>query len=106
MAIQGQILVTPERLQEQAGTVRAELGEMQECFEELERLMSGTAAYWTGDAGDAHRRLYTGRLQKIQEILRRYQEQITDLEVMAGVYIEAEAAVANIADTLPPSILE
>lgn len=106
MAIQGQILVTPERLQEQAGAVRTELGAMQGYFEELERLMNGTAAYWTGDAGDAHRRLYAGKLQKIEEIIRRYREQITDLEVMAGVYSEAEAAAVNIADMLPPSTLD
>lgn len=106
MAIQGQLLVTPERLQEQAGTVRAELSEMQGYFEELERLMNGTASYWIGEAGDAHRRLYTGKLQKIDEIIRRYQVQITDLEVMAGVYSEAEAAAANIADTLPLSTLD
>lgn len=106
MAIQGQLLVAPEQLQEQAGTVRAELGEMRGYFEELERLMNGTAAYWIGDAGDAHRRLYTGKLQKIDEIIRRYQEQITDLEVMAGVYSKAEAAAANVADTLPPSTLD
>ena len=105
MAIQGQLLVTPERLQEQAGIVRAELSEMQRYFEELERLMSGTAVYWIGDAGDTHRRLYTGKLQKIDEIIRRYREQVTDLEVMAGVYREAEAAAANFADTLPLSTL-
>lgn len=106
MALQGQILVTPERLEEQAGVVRAELGEMQDNFQELERLMSGTSAYWIGEAGDAHRKLYTEKLQKIDEIIRRYQEQITDLEVMAGVYSQAETAAANVADTLPPSTLD
>lgn len=106
MAIQGQLLVTPEQLEAQAGTVRAELGKMREYFEALERLMDGTSGYWTGDAGDAHRRLYAGKLQKIDEILRRYQEQITDLEVMAGVYKEAETAAAMLADTLPPSTLD
>lgn len=106
MALQGQILVTPERLEEQASVVRAELGEMQDNFQELERLMSGTSAYWIGEAGDAHRKLYTEKLQKIDEIIRRYQEQITDLEVMAGVYSQAETAAANVADTLPPSTLD
>lgn len=106
MALQGQLLVAPERLQEQAGTVKTELGEMQGYFEDLERLMSGTAAYWIGEAGDAHRRLYVGKFQKIEEIIRRYREQVTDLEVMAGVYNEAEANAASIADTLPPSTLD
>ena len=106
MALTGQIIVTPEVLKTQAETVKTELAGMLDYFDELERLMNGTAAYWTGEAGDAHRRLYASKRAMIEEIVARYREQVTDLEVIAGVYEQTESAVASAADSLPLSTLD
>ena len=105
MANTGIITVTPEQLSAQSGTVRTKLGEMQNRFDELKTLLSGTSEYWVGEAGDAHRQSYMARIGKIEEMFRRYQEQVTDLETMAGVYRGAEESAKSIADSLPASTL-
>lgn len=104
--MEGQIIVSTTELKAQANTVRARLSKMRQSFEDLKSLMSGTQAYWIGEAGDAHRQMYTGKLDKIEEVLRRYTEQVKDLEIMAGVYEEAEAQALSAADSLPASMLD
>ena len=39
-------------------------------------------------------------------MFKKYQEQVKDLEEMAGVYEAAEAAAANAANSLPASTLD
>ena len=50
--------------------------------------------------------MYKTRKAKIEEILARYQEHVTDLQVMAGVYEQGEQAAQNAADSLPISNLD
>lgn len=104
--MEGQIIVSTNELRTQANAVKAQLSKMRQSFEDLKSQMSGTQAYWIGEAGDAHRRMYTGKLEKIEEVLRRYTEQVRDLEIMAGVYEEAEAQALSAADSLPASTLD
>ena len=99
MALTGQIIVTTEQLRTQASTVRTDLRTMQSQF-------NGSANYWIGEAGNAHRKQYTSRITRIEEMFKRYQEQVKDLEEMAGVYEAAEAAAANAANSLPASTLD
>lgn len=104
--MEGQIIVSTNELKAQANTVRTRLSKMRQSFEDLKSLMSRTQAYWIGEAGDVHRRMYTDKLDKIEEVLNRYTEQVRDLEVMAGVYEEAEAQALSEADALPASMLD
>lgn len=106
MAIAGTLTVTPEALKSQAGAVENERRKMQECFNDLRSLIEGSAAYWVGEAGEAHRKLYLNRIGRIDEMLERYREHVIDLQTMAGVYTEAEAQAASRAEALPMSTLE
>ena len=99
------ITVTPEELKAQSEVVRKRLGEMQAKFDELKALLSGTSSFWIGEAGDVHRELYTKRQAMIEEMFARYQEQVNDLQIMAGVYEEAETKATGAADSLPASTL-
>lgn len=105
MALQGHLKVQTEALVQQAGTVRQQLIQMEKQFNELKRLINGTANFWIGEAGDHHRNIYQGNLGRIEEIIYRYQEHIIDLEQMAGVYDEAERMSEQIGDELPTSEL-
>ena len=105
MAITGRLLVTPEELSTQSGQVRNASGELKTCFDQLKNLISDSAYYWKGEAAEAHRENYNKNQNTIDEIIARYNEHVKDLEVMAGVYREAEAAAANLADELPASML-
>lgn len=105
MALTGHITVTPEELANQADVVKRELDQMRRHFENLQSQMNGTRAYWTGEAADAHREHYWQKQSKIEEMLHKYQEHVTDLETMAGVYQEAEMAAVQAAEELPISML-
>ena len=106
MSLSGQILVSTEALVQQADVVRGELANVRESFEEMERLMTATQRFWLGDAAQSHRQLYLSKRGGIEEILRRYQEHVTDLEEMAGVYREAESAAHEVVHELPQSQLD
>ena len=106
MAIAGTLTVTPEALKAQSGAVENERKKMQAYFDDLRSLIEGSAGYWIGDAGEAHRQMYLSRIGKVEEMLARYREHVVDLQVMAGVYTEAEAQATAKADSLPPSTLE
>lgn len=97
----GTLQVTPEEMQEAASQLSGYLSTMQECFSAMKNTMSNTIGYWVGEAGDAHRRLYENQVDKTEEIIRRYQEHITDLNTMAGVYSDAELKAAAEAEQLP-----
>ena len=106
MAIAGTLKVDPEVLRAQSSTVENERKKMQGYFEDLRSVIEGSSGYWIGEAGDAHRKLYLSRIGKVEEMLARYQEHVRDLQIMAGVYTEAEAKATSQAEALPASTLE
>ncbi|MCD7981726.1 MAG: WXG100 family type VII secretion target [Clostridiales bacterium] len=105
MALEGTLKVTPEELKTQSGKVRTRIQNLESSFETMRTLISGTAAYWTGSAAEAHREDYESKKGTIEEMINRYTEHVRDLETMAGVYQEAEAQAVNLADELPASSL-
>ena len=102
----GQITVTTDELRNQSSVVKTKLEEMRGRFDDLEQLIRGTSSYWTGEAAENHRAMYQTRKANIEEILARYQEHVTDLQVMAGVYEQGEQAAQNAADSLQISNLD
>ena len=106
MALTGTIIVSTDQLRTQAEVVRTEIGNMRTHFETLKGLIDGSASYWIGEGGDAHRKQYTGNLDWIEEMLKRYEEHVRDLEEMAGVYETAEQTAVFASDMLPASQLD
>lgn len=106
MALTGKITVTTEQLSAKSGAVKGELNQLKSNFDNLKNLIDGTSSYWTGSAADKHRSFYAKKISSIDEMFRRYQEHIVDLEKMAGIYQQAEAAATNAADELPASMLD
>ena len=105
MALTGTLTVTPEQLKSQSGVVQTELNTMKGYFDELQSLVNGTSRYWIGEAGEVHRKLYTAQVKTIEEMFRRYEEHVRDLQIMGGVYSEAEMAAETQAESLPQSTL-
>lgn len=97
----GELRVTPEELQNASQKLSIELGNMQRCFDQMKSIMNASAGYWVGQAGDAHRLWYQEQTGITEEIIRRYQEHVTDLNEMAGVYIQAEQTAQQTAEQLP-----
>lgn len=97
--------VTPEILEHQANTVRNCLMDMKGTFDTLRSLVDGSNGYWIGEAAEAHRRAYMNQMTAVDDMFRRYQEHIADLEEIAGIHREAEAGSTAFADELPESTL-
>lgn len=106
MALEGQITVSTEQMRSQSDEVKNLLNTMTNRFEQLKETVNSTSAYWTGEAGDAHRKQYMSRVSLIEEMLARYMEHVTDLEKMAGVFESAEAAAEQVSNSLPMSTLD
>lgn len=107
MAIAGQVVlkVTPEQLQAKAAVTKDNIGKLTGCFERISSIINRTGNYWIGEAGDLHRKLYTDENDNIQEMFARLSEHPTDLEQIAGTYLNVENEVENIAMELPGDVI-
>lgn len=73
-----------------ANQVFAVIAKMEGTFEELQRIVSGTSGYWTGEAAEHHRQMFYDEKEEITEILRRLKEHPEDLKQIAAGYEETE----------------
>lgn len=101
----GTLKVTPEEMQAAANELVTYVNEMSACFDTMKNTMSASANYWTGEAANAHRLLYTEQIPKTEEFIARCNEHIRDLNTMAGVYSQAETDATRTAEELPVSTL-
>lgn len=101
----GTLKVSPEEMQAAAAELSGYVSTMSNCFQQMKTIMTQSASYWVGEAGNAHRQLYQDQVQKTEEIISRYTEHVRDLNAMAGVYIESEQQAQMKADELPMSVL-
>lgn len=106
MALEGQIIVSTDQIRTQASLVKSEIDRMRTRFDRLKGLIDASSSYWIGDGGDAHREQYTGKLDWVEEMLKRYEEHVKDLEQMAGIYESTERAVTMFSELLPVSELD
>lgn len=100
-----QIKVMPEQLSQKADKLRQKILRIQREFGAMEERINGTASYWAGEAGDVCREKYREFQPEIEEIIRRLEEHVRDLNAMAGVYREAETAAKDIIEDLPSDVI-
>lgn len=106
MAISGELLVEPKVLAAQAGEVERLVTLMKNGFDDLERYVRNTNSYWVGEAGNVHREKYINMKPNIEQAIKRLNEHVNDLRVMAGIYEEAENAANMEAQGLVESVIE
>lgn len=99
--LMGTLKVHPEQMQAAAAELAGYVQNMNNCFQTMKQTMQNTVNYWTGDASNAHRKLYTEQVAKTEEFIARCQEHIRDLNTMAGVYTEAEQSAQAQLEELP-----
>lgn len=87
--------VTPEVLRQKAGEFTDVIKDIQQRFRRVEEIAAKTKGYWLGEAGTRDRESYASYQEDIQYIIRRLEEHPRDLLAMAGIYSEAEQAVAE-----------
>lgn len=101
----GHIKVDTNVLLAQADTVSALISKVNDAFADMNSIVNNTHSYWIGDAGNTHREKYTSKQNRIDEAIRRLNENVTDLRVMSGVFSEAEAQAMRMAEELVTSVI-
>ncbi|MCI6896758.1 MAG: WXG100 family type VII secretion target [Gemmiger formicilis] len=97
--------VTPEVLQQKSQQIAAEVNKLRGLFSNVQQAVNGTAAYWQGEAGTAHRDAYNSHNEEFNTMLARLQEHVTDLNSIAGNYITFENQIKEIEDALPSDVI-
>lgn len=97
--------VTPEVLQQKSQEIAAQVSTLRGLFADVQQAVNGTAAYWQGEAGTAHRDAYNSHNEDFNTMLARLQEHVTDLNSIAGNYIAFEDQIKEIEDALPSDVI-
>lgn len=97
--------VSTSAMRETADTVKSSLDLIRGAFDKLDTTVSHTIGYWEGGAADFHRSTYSGYKDRFATAMRRIDEQVTDLGVMAGVYEKTESINTSLPADLPDNIL-
>lgn len=79
---------------------------MKNEYASLKNIIDRSSRYWIGDGGNAHRNKFNEQNSDVDEMFRRIQEHVTDLQVMAGVYVDTEQNIkSEIQDSLPADVI-
>ncbi len=90
------ILVDTGRMIAKAETVSSAISDVESTFDELQHIMDRTSAYWVGEAGDYHRKMFQNEKDNIIFILTRLKEHPEDLKLMANNFEVAEHGLRDV----------
>lgn len=99
------ILVTPEVLSRQAQSVLTRTASIERRFSSIENIVNRSGSYWTGEAGQTHRRVYTESKEGIEEVLAELKETANVLSETAQTYSAAETRAQETAAGLPTNVI-
>lgn len=104
-ASQVSFTVTPEVLLQKSQQIGAEVGKLRSLFASVQQAVNATNAFWQGEAGNAHRNAYNSREEDFFIMLARLQEYVTDLNKIAGNYVQFENQVRQMEEALPENVI-
>lgn len=74
-------------------------------FDKIGETVANSQNYWEGEGNDAHRREYQEYQDEIGEALSRFQENVTDLRRIAGIYQDAITQTGQLSQDLPADVI-
>ena len=101
----GRIKVSTEALLAASEDVSRCVRNMRDAFTGVEKTVGNAAFFWEGSGYTAHAGAIRRRKERIDTALRRFEEHVTDLKTMAGIYAEAEAGAKEVSADLPSDLL-
>ena len=103
MANEGNITVRVEtdRLISVSGEVEQKIKQLEQAFSDMEQKISASQGFWEGDGASAFMTQYRSRKDIIDTALLRFRENVTDLQQIAGVYVQVEQSALETANALP-----
>lgn len=101
-----QLKVETSALQAKSNSVSKISNTMKNEYASLKNIIDRSSMYWTGDGGNAHRSKFNEQNKDVDEMFRRIQEHVVDLQVMAGVYVDTEQSItSDIQEILPVDVI-
>ena len=101
----GTLRVTPERLIATAQSFSSTSGTVQNLTSNMMATVDSLNSTWAGEAATAYYTKMHGLQESINKMIRMIQEHSTDLQAMAQVYAEAEAAGQEAAAALQTDVI-
>lgn len=74
-------------------------------FDNIEELVRTSSTYWSGEGQEAYLQSYIARIERIQQALAGFRDNIGDLEQIAGIYEAAEKEVAQSTEPLSSNVI-
>ena len=99
------IKVSTDMLIRTADNVSNLVTNMRTTLDELGRVVSGTAGYWIGRAGDSKRQMYEKGKDRAEEMLKYLEAYPPDLLKIAGIYVESEKANVDAPASLSDDVI-
>ena len=87
------IKVKTEKLVSTAGEVEIRIQRVEQAFRNIEQTIEASRSYWQGEGASAHMKAYRKKVEVIQTALKRFRENVIDLQSIAGVYEKNETEV-------------
>ena len=101
-----EILVSVDELREKAEALTGAISTMEQVYEQLNTLISGTASYWEGTSGDSFRKIFTDNQTEIGDMIQRLKDHPDHLLKIAGNTEETESSLTEANMALPSSPLD
>ncbi len=103
--MEGNLLVTPEKLIETSSEFSTCMGQVQTLTSNMMEQVRGMSSFWEGEAATAYLNKFTELEDDIQKIHTMIQEHVTDLNEMAAIYQKAESKSQEISGALSGNVL-
>lgn len=103
--MEGNLLVTPEKLTETSGQFSTCMNQVQTLTSNMMELIRGMSSFWEGEAASAYLNKFNELEDDIQRIHTMINKHVKDLEEMATIYKNAETRSQDIAMELRGDVL-
>lgn len=100
-----QLKVSPEELKQKAAEIEGRIVNAEKNWNSLCETVNASKRYWEGEAADYGRRLFEESRQEVLAAFERLKGHPSSLLEMAGIYIDAEAKAAELANSLPENAI-
>ena len=97
--------VSTDVLREVASEVYENISNTRSAFDEIRNIVSSSRSHWEGNGNEAYINSFLRKTDRINEALRRFTENASDLEKMAGVYEAVERENTSITGGLPQNVI-
>lgn len=97
--------VETEVLKQQSEEVENAISQLQGIFDDIETVIFAIDTYWEGDGAEMHKKVYRERMEAVDEIYKRFRENVNDLREMAGIYENTETINKSEAEVLPSDVI-